>query len=691
MTASALNRTEWERSNADFLAASLAWLRLLLQRHIISGERPAPPSKLHRRRGLARCFGRDGHEQHSQPAPAPTAKVSDAQIANAAAAVEDTGRITPPPALVELALRLGLSRFEQDVLLLCAALELDPSVAYLCAQVHRSDHMRYPTFGLALQMLPGPAWDAVSPQGGLRYWKLTEITQRPGEGLISAALRADERIVSYIKGLNYLDDRLAPLLTRLDSPPAEDLPLSQRLVANRLERVWTLSPSGAPTVQLAGADPLGKRLVAAYAADQCELQAYRLPAGLLPPQPLELDNLARLWQREAALLPLALYLDAEDVDEDSNAARPPIGRFLARIGGPGAVAVRESWPDVGRQSVVVDVEPPTPAERADAWRAVLPQGGDDATVDALAAQFALQASDIREIAAVAADPADAWQACRARVRPRLDALAQRLEPRVHWDDIVLPGSARSLLEHVADQVAHRTTVYDEWGFGTRINRGLGVSVLFAGPSGTGKTMAAEVLAAQLRLDLYRIDLSAVVSKYIGETEKNLRKMFDAAEGGGSILFFDEADALFGKRSQVKDSHDRYANIEINYLLQRMEEYHGLAILATNMRGALDSGFLRRIRFIVEFPFPGIAERRTIWERSFPASSPVGDLDFDRLAQLPVTGGMARNIAVNAAFLAAADGAPITMESVLKAARLEFEKLELPIRDRAFTLSEAGAQ
>src|SRR5262249_34973152 len=161
-----------------------------------------------------------------------------------------------------------------------------------------------------------------------------------------------------------------------------------------------------------------------------------------------------------------------------------------------------------------------------------------------------------------------WEECRARTRPRLDALAQRLQPHVEWDDLVLPDSTRSLLQQVADQVVHRTTVYDRWGFGAHITRGLGVSVLFAGPSGTGKTMAAEVLAARLQLDLYRIDLSAVVSKYIGETEKNLRWMFDAAEGGGSILFFDEADALFGKRSEIKDSHDRYANIETNYLLQR---------------------------------------------------------------------------------------------------------------------------
>jgi SpoVK/Ycf46/Vps4 family AAA+-type ATPase len=255
---------------------------------------------------------------------------------------------------------------------------------------------------------------------------------------------------------------------------------------------------------------------------------------------------------------------------------------------------------------------------------------------------------------------------------------------VTWADIVLTDEGQRTLTQIADQVAHRTTVYETWGFGDRVTRGLGLSALFAGPSGAGKTMAAEVLANHLRLDLYRIDLSAVVSKYIGETEKNLRRLFDAAEGGGSILFFDEADSLFGKRSEVRDSHDRYANIEVNYLLQRMEAYRGLAVLATNLRSALDSAFLRRLRFIVEFEFPAAAQRRAIWEKAFPPAAPHADLDFDRLGRLQASGGMIRNIALNAAFLAAGAETPITMRHVLAAARTEFRKLELPMPERDFT-------
>jgi SpoVK/Ycf46/Vps4 family AAA+-type ATPase len=220
-------------------------------------------------------------------------------------------------------------------------------------------------------------------------------------------------------------------------------------------------------------------------------------------------------------------------------------------------------------------------------------------------------------------------------------------------------------------------VHERWGFAEKSRRGLGISALFVGPSGTGKTMAAEVLARELRLDLYRIDLSAVVSKYIGETEKNLRRVFDAAEQGGSILLFDEADALFGKRSEVRDSHDRYANIEVGYLLQRMEAYRGLAILTTNMKSALDPAFLRRIRFVVQFPRPDSAARREIWRRVFPARTPTHGLDVDALARLDVTGGAIRNIALRAAFLAAEGDGPVGMGHLAAAARSECAKLERP--------------
>jgi hypothetical protein len=268
-----------------------------------------------------------------------------------------------------------------------------------------------------------------------------------------------------------------------------------------------------------------------------------------------------------------------------------------------------------------------------------------------------------------------WDALRRSARGGLDALAQRIDSRATFDDLIVPSAVTGQLREMAGQLRHRQKVYEEWGFGARDHRGLGIAALFSGESGTGKTLAAEVIANEARLDLYRIDLASVVSKYIGETEKNLSQLFAAAEHSGAVLLFDEADALFGKRSEVKDSHDRYANIEIAYLLQRIESYRGLAILTTNMKSALDRAFLRRIRFIVQFPFPDDAARDAIWRRQFPPSAPVGTLDFTALSRLQLSGGHIRSVAVNAAFHAAASGEAIGQHHVLAAARAEFAKLE----------------
>ena len=300
-------------------------------------------------------------------------------------------------------------------------------------------------------------------------------------------------------------------------------------------------------------------------------------------------------------------------------------------------------------------------------------------------QFSFNLSTIDQILDLVAEPDSIWHFCRQQTRPQLSRLAQRLEAKATWEDIVLPQSQDDILHQIEAQVRQRQTVYDDWGFEAKMNRGFGISVLFAGESGTGKTMAAEVLANALTLDLYRIDLSAVVNKYIGETEKNLRKLFDAAEDSGAILFFDEADALFGKRSEVKDSHDRYANIEINYLLQRMEAYRGLAILATNMKSTLDTAFMRRLRFIVDFPFPSQDERKQIWQRAFPDQVPGHKaLDYDWLARFNLSGGSIHNIVLNAAFAGANTPQQIvTMDLVLKMVKIELEKMEMPINQSLF--------
>jgi SpoVK/Ycf46/Vps4 family AAA+-type ATPase len=332
------------------------------------------------------------------------------------------------------------------------------------------------------------------------------------------------------------------------------------------------------------------------------------------------------------------------------------------------------------------------------WREALGETAAslDGQAESLVEQFDLGPAGIARAAALAEGLArlrppeaatvqgsDLWDACRQQSGPQLEKLAQKIEPCYGWDDIVVPAEVSRQLREITAQVAHRHTVYQSWGFGKKLNRGRGISALFSGPSGTGKTMAAEVMAQHLKLDLYRIDLAGVVSKYIGQTEKNLRCVFDAAESSGAILFFDEADALFGKRSEVKDSHDRYANIEVNYLLQRMEDYRGLAILATNMKSFLDSAFLRRLRFIVDFPFPDSTQRMEIWRRVFPPAAAVSGLDCGTLARLEIAGGNIRNIAVNAAFLAADEGLPIGMEHVMRAARREYAKIDRIVMDAEF--------
>jgi SpoVK/Ycf46/Vps4 family AAA+-type ATPase len=268
-----------------------------------------------------------------------------------------------------------------------------------------------------------------------------------------------------------------------------------------------------------------------------------------------------------------------------------------------------------------------------------------------------------------------WPAAREAARGGLDGLAQRIGSCVTFEDLVLPSGPMAALHDIARQLRHRERVFADWGFGAKHRLGQGLVALFTGESGTGKTLAAEAIANAVALDLYRVDLATLVSKYIGETEKNLRRLFDAAETGGGVLLFDEADALFGKRSEVKDSHDRYANIEVAYLLQRIEAYRGLAILTTNMRSALDRAFLRRMRFVVSFPFPDLVAREQIWRRQFPAEAPMGEVDFAVLARLNLSGGSIRSVALAAAFKAADRSVPISQALILAAAREEFAKLD----------------
>jgi ATPase family associated with various cellular activities (AAA) len=568
-----------------------------------------------------------------------------------------------------------LSAFERELLLLLAGVEMDSALAERVREL--ADGKRGVTFSLAMATLASPHWSALAATSPLRKWKL--ITLEAGHGLTTAPLQIEERVLHYLAGTNCIDARLEDVLFR--KPPPEWMDDDHFKLGNEiLRRLEAGEVCG--VVHLCGDDALGQEGVASLVAHRSGQQLYVLRYEDTPAAGAELEQFLHLWIREQQLLPAMLLLQW-----GSEAPSVAAKQLAERVPGTLMIASREPL-RLHRAVKCHQVDKPEPAAQLRLWQDALGAAAEqaDGVLDQVAQQFRLSAETIVTIAgsmeAESAQPLSArlWSACRVHSRPRLELLAEQIVPTAKWDDLVLPEAQTLVLRQLAAQSRNRMTVFETWGFAANGRRGLGLSALFSGPSGTGKTLAAEVLAAELHLDLYRIDLSAVVSKYIGETEKNLKHVFDAAEAGGCMLLFDEADALFGKRAEVKDSHDRYANIEVGYLLQRMESFLGLAILTTNMKSTLDKSFQRRLRFTVDFPFPDATQRQEIWTRVFPAPTPTMGLDFGRLAALNMTGGNIRNIALNAAFLAADAKAPVGMAHILQAAQLEAIKTERPIAE-----------
>jgi hypothetical protein len=588
----------------------------------------------------------------------------------------------PPPGspLEQLVTAFGLSAFERGIILLAAAIELQPGTDRQCARWHGTEQRPWPTPGLALGVLPGADWDAFLPTSPLRAQRLIDLG--PGPVLTERPIHLEERVLHLLLGSSYLDPVLARRLRVVEPPRA--LPAGHERIAARLAERWA---DEAPHLWC---DDVGAGLaIAAHAAHAGGRRLYCLPARSVPLDPAEADELLALWQRDSRLSALALVIDLDDAGEPGTeqAARELAARgdrFLTTTG---------CEPRAGESLARLRVPSASFDDRLAHWRAAFDRPADDDGLggvespdglEEIVARFQLDAyavdAAIDEVRHGLADDAGAdvrqllWNGARTQAHPRLEDLAQRLRVGAAWSDVVLPPSKVRVLRALLGQARQSATVDHRWGFTPQGGRGGGAAALFAGPSGTGKTLAAEVLAGELDLDLFRIDLSAVVSKYIGETEKNLRRVFDAAEAGGAVLLFDEADALFGKRTEVKDSHDRHANIEVSYLLQRMESYSGLAILTTNHRQHLDEAFLRRIPFVVDFPFPDESLREAIWRQIFPAPVPLAELDYSALAHLTVAGGTIRSIARNASFLAADRDTPVTMDLLLEAAELEYEKL-----------------
>jgi hypothetical protein len=592
-------------------------------------------------------------------------------------------------ALEVLAETLGLSPFERDLLLMCAGVELDKDFGRRCAAACGDPHRDYPTFGLALTALEGAHWSALSPAAPLRFWRLIEVP--PGEPLTASPLRIDEWVLHYLVGVSYLDERLSRLVRRIGIDA--ELPPTHLQASREVAQAWAPGRIPVPVVLITGSDGLAARSVASSA---CASMGYDLFALHVGDMPAGADGVTfqRLWERNAALSHAVLLIDLHEAEGPWRGVLALAETLQGRL----ILAARQPLKMAGRPAVRVDLMAPTAAERHDLWHRALGPAASrlNGALAAVADQFDLGPTEIRIIGGQVAASVSAtyapesldlgrriWDACRSAAASRLadlGDLARKIEPTAGWDDLVLPPLQKQMLREIVLHVRHRFLVYQTWGFAAKGARGLGISALFAGPSGTGKTMAAEVLARELNLDLFRIDLSAVVSKYIGETEKNLRRVFGAAEGGGAILLFDEADALFGKRSEVRDSHDRYANIEVSYLLQRMESFRGLSVLTTNQKQALDTAFLRRLRAVVQFPFPDVSQRAEIWRRVFPPELPTQDLEVQKLARLNLSGGNIRNIALAAAVLAAEHGSPVCMGHIGAAARGEYVKLEKPLTE-----------
>lgn len=615
--------------------------------------------------------------------------------------------VTDVPLLQSLAERYSLSWFDCAVILIALGPEIDSKYERLYAYLQDDVSRRRPSVDLILNLLCPTAGEKLEfrsnfasdrPLVRKRLIHLIAEGNQARPSLLSHAVKLDEQNLRELLTSNETDSRLQGLChyaTRDVDLAA--LPLEPETMEGLL-RLALGRPNGDPLrLWLAGpAIPLKHRTAEAVASCLARpLMIFDLRRAAT--SGVDAVELARVTVSEAETTNSVLFLEPEGADDTT-------GRAIAAELHKSTVDVIVSvaaLPDTFDELRLAAVHfPPSSFETRKAqWRRSLSAGRNSVTddeLDWLAERFRLHPDQISAAVEAARSRArwrgvrepeatDLSAAARALSGRQIGAMARKIDPAYSWDDIVLPEATTAQLRAICSRVVHQRRVLGEWGFGRKLSMGKGVTVLFAGPSGVGKTMAAEVVARDLDIDLYKIDLSGVVSKYIGETEKNLDRIFTAAENANAILFFDEADALFGKRSEVKDSHDRYANIEISYLLQKMEMYDGVAILATNLRQNLDDAFLRRLAFTIHFPFPDERDRRRIWSAIWPDAIPLADgLDFDFLAkQFKLSGGNIKNIALAAAFLAAEEESEVRMRHLVRGVESEFQKMGKPMTAEIF--------
>ena len=612
--------------------------------------------------------------------------------------------------LEELARLFRLTPFDIDVLLICLAPELDLRYERLYAYLQDDVTRKRPSVDLVLNLLCPTfkdklaARDRFSSESPLLKHHLIHLFDDPSyqnPPMLSKYLKVDERVVNYLLGSDELDTRLQTC-ARLSVPQTclDDLFLPTDVkgrLAVLTRKKW--ANDGGLIFYFQGPYGVGKQITAEAICRDLGIGLLAVDGErLLNAEGSSFDNMVLLAGREALLQGAALYWDGFDalLADDRQTSLDMLLRELEGRRELTFLAGDTTWEpmDALHTKAFFRIEFPRPssAERVQLWARSL--NGDtslasDVDMSALANKFRFSGGQIRDAAVTARNLAhwrdpenghvtldDLYSACRLQSNRKLATLAQKITPHYKWDDIVLPSDRLEQLKEICNYVKYRSLVYDKWGFDRKLSMGKGLNALFAGPSGTGKTMAADIMAGKLGLDLYKIDLSSVVSKYIGETEKNLARIFAEAETSNAILFFDEADALFGRRSEIRDSHDRYANIEISYLLQKMEEYEGVVILATNLRKNMDDAFVRRMHFTVEFPFPTENDRCRIWARIWPDDTPRSpDLDLGFMAsRFEVAGGNIRNIALAAAFLAADDGGAVNMVHLTRATQREYQKM-----------------
>jgi adenylate kinase family enzyme len=612
-----------------------------------------------------------------------------------------------PLRLEQVMTQFGLTRFEGDALLIGLAPSLDTRYERLYGYLHDNVTQKQASVDLILNVLcstfqeKAAARQYFSPSARLLKYQLLS----PVDDIF---LKVDARLLDYLLDADTLDDQIAPYATLiLSEKRLDDLILPTKLRGQVTQLINQVGRTLGPVTYLQGPPRAGKQTTAEAICGEIGLGLLVIETrSLLKKDEQTFRRILRRIQREAVLQGAAVYWQGFDnflTDEQT----PQRGLLLAELAAhpvPTFLAGDKTWepsdelPNIAYMRL--EFERPSYGERLLMWERFLAAAPVTADIDPheVAGKFRLQIGQIQDAVRSAYNaafwrdpgqtqitPEDLYTACRLHSNQRLAELARKITPHYRWDDIVLPPDRIELLREICNYVHYRAQVYDEWGFDDKLALGKGLNVLFAGPSGTGKTMSADIIAGELGLDLYKIDLSTIISKYIGETEKNLSQIFNEAETSNAILFFDEADALFGKRSEVRDSHDRYANVEISYLLQKMEEYTGVVILATNLRKNMDDAFVRRMHFTVDFPFPSVEDRRRIWEHIWPAQLPrQANLDYDLIARnLELAGGNIRNIALAAAFLAADDSGIVEMNHILRAARREYQKMGKVVTQETF--------